>query len=196
MATGYTVEKLGYEDIDFGTGTFQRKSRLDGNALITLNQVNASHFPQLSFTESIYTGKSLDDLMKYAFVSEVFGLSRIIPRKPRGESQDTLIMKCPRRKIKLKSYSFYIGGGVWSVSSDQMIDLIITDGSTETVIVSYDVPSKGAVTDDGINSKAGGLAHDVATNQYVLVRSYPRTTASSYSGTLPGFTVQIGFRYE
>ena len=43
----YTVEKLGSEDINFGTGTFNRTSRVTPGSTVAISQVRASDIPIL-----------------------------------------------------------------------------------------------------------------------------------------------------
>jgi hypothetical protein len=60
--TTYTVEKIGKEDIDWGTSVFTRESRLTPGSDISITEVNASHVPVVDAAGN-FTGTEVDAVL-------------------------------------------------------------------------------------------------------------------------------------
>jgi len=58
----YTVEKIGVEDISFGTSTFNRTSRLTPTSSVSINQVNAGDIPLVD-AGGIFTATNVEDAL-------------------------------------------------------------------------------------------------------------------------------------
>ena len=134
----YTVEKLGSEDINFGTGTFNRTSRVTPGSTVSISQINAEDIPIID-SGSNFTATEVESALAEMGKRTTVQV-RIPPNGSVSAGQPIIVLLLTDRAITVQKVA-YVPDLSFKESSTDYTNFIILNrgvaGIGATVVTSY-----------------------------------------------------------
>jgi hypothetical protein len=192
----FTVEKLGSEDVNFGTGTFSRTSRVTPGSTVSISQVNADDVPILDgggiFDATTVDG-AIDEIGKQGETSLRF------PGAASDASATTRIAVFHARRAVTISNAYFIPDWDFdqSITNYSSMSLINedTDGTGTTVLVEKSYNGDGTTSSASIPISLGTIANAAVADGEVLSLEIDSTKGGTGTAFFPPGVIVVEYTW-